>query len=291
MAAPFAGRHGRPAAGSPDVDFWGPDLYFGQLARSGGNALQALTIVPVPDLRLVELRGRRRGRLVPVLRRRRTPGLGRDGRHRGHGAQLVGARHRRHRHVEHRSTRSRRCSTPRRTGGPSAPTPPTTTPTTRSGSRSAARPGNNRDIVFDLAVSAGNGGTGIAEPIVLTVQRGVEKGGILSAERDLDERQPLPGDREPARHARRHPDHRAGHPGPDRLRRSRSPSAASWSPAGPRRSGSRSPATPTAGGPSGSGAESPGDVRRIGPLSLRLDPRVLRRPRHLVGLGSPASRR
>ena len=179
MAAPLlAGTAGLLRA-LHDVDLWGPDLYFGQLARSGGNALQALTIVPIPDLRLVEFA------VVDAVGS--CPSCDGDGRPDsgetvdiavtvrnwwGHATDVTGT-------LSTIDPLATVLDAAADWGaiGPNATDDNADNPF-RVEISSAA--GNNRDVVFDLAVSAGNGGTGVAEPIVLTVQRGVEKGGILS---------------------------------------------------------------------------------------------------------------
>ena len=178
MAAPFvAGTAGLLREQQPG---WGPDLLFGQLVRSSGNALQALTVVPVPDLRLVTVE------VVDEVGS--CPTCDGDGRpDSGETVDVVVTARNWWGNAEDvngtLSTVDALATVLDGTAtwgaiGPNASDDNADNPFRVEISPTA---GNNRDIVFDLAVSAVNGGTGIAEAVVLTVQRGVEKGGVLTA--------------------------------------------------------------------------------------------------------------
>ena len=181
MAAPFvAGTAALLRTQRDGTAGWGPELYFGQLVNSAGNAVQALTIVPTPDLRFV-----RYEMLDPVGSCPTCDGDGRPDS--GETVEIVvTVRNWWGNAIDVNGTLTTADALATVVDGdatwgsigPNASDDNANNPFRLEVSSSA---GNNRDIVFDLSVNAGNGGTGIAEQIVLTVERGVEKGGILSA--------------------------------------------------------------------------------------------------------------
>ena len=179
MAAPFvAGTAGLVRSLHTGDPSWGTDLLFGQLIQSAGNAFDALTIVPVPDLQLISFEivddacgicdsdgVADSGETVHIVVTLRNLW--------GDATGVTGTL----------STADPLATVVDGNAdwgavGPSAFDDNVGDPFVVDISSAT---GNNRDIVFDLVVNASNGGTGISTQIVLTVQRGVEKGGILSS--------------------------------------------------------------------------------------------------------------
>jgi subtilisin family serine protease len=178
MATPYvAGTAGLLRSFHAGDPSWGPDLFFGQLIQTGGNSLSALTLTPVPDLQLEGFE------VVDNCAWCDGDGVADS----GESVELV---------VTIRNLWGDATGV----SGTLSTIDPLATVTTPGSTWGSVGPaafddnadnpfevdidpttGNNRDIVFDLVVNAGNGGNGIAGQIVLTVQRGVEKGGILAA--------------------------------------------------------------------------------------------------------------
>jgi subtilisin family serine protease len=181
MAAPFvagvAGLVRSQHAGDPA---WGPDLVFGQMVQSGGDALQAVTISPAPRLNFVS------DAVVDTL--------GSCASCDGDGSPDAGES------VNVVVTIRNLWGNATGVSGTLTTADPLATVITGTSTWGGVGPaafddnsdnpfrvqinptaGNNYNIVLNLAVVAGNGGTGFNVPLVLRVQRGVTKGGIISA--------------------------------------------------------------------------------------------------------------
>ena len=178
MAAPLvagtAGLLRSLHAGNPA---WTPDLVFGQLQRAGANAFDALSLVPEPDLLYISYE------IVDD-----ACGIC-DGDGVADSGEIVGIV------VTVRNLWGNATGVT----GTLATADPLATVVDGAADWGAIGPaafddnadnafavaispatGNNRDIVFDLMVAAANGGSSITDQFVVTVQRGVEKGGLLT---------------------------------------------------------------------------------------------------------------
>ena len=179
MAAPFAagtaGLLRSLHAGDPS---WGPDLVFGQLIQSAGNAFEALTLTPLPDLRLISFE------IVDDA----------CGTCDSDGVADAGET------VELAVTIRNLWGAATEVAGALSTTDALATVVDGAADWGAMGPatfddnaddpfvvdldpatGNNRSIVFDLVVDAANGGTGINEQLTITVQRGLEKTGTITS--------------------------------------------------------------------------------------------------------------
>ncbi|MGH8028819.1 MAG: S8 family serine peptidase [Arenimonas sp.] len=178
MTAGLAGLVRSLHAGDPA---WGPDLVFGQMVQSGGDALQAVSLSPAPELNYVE------HHVVDTVGS--CPTCDGDGvADAGETVNLV---------VTVRNLWGNATAVNGTLASTNALAVMTDGNATWGGIGPAAfddnadnpfriqvsaATGNNFDIAFNLAVAAGNGGTGIAQQIVLRIQRGIEKGGVLAAD-------------------------------------------------------------------------------------------------------------
>ena len=179
MAAPFvAGTAALLREHHSGDPAWTPDLVFGQIVQSAGNAFDSLSLVPEPDLQFIDFEIVDDGCGIcdgdGVADSGETVDIAVTVRNLwGAAAGVAGTL----------STADALATVVDGAAdwgaiGPAAFDDNADNPFAVDISPAT---GNNRDIVFDLVVNAGNGGTGITTQIILTVQRGVEKGGIMSA--------------------------------------------------------------------------------------------------------------